>query len=38
MPFKSKKQRAFMFAQHPDIATRWVKKYGAKIRKKKSKK
>lgn len=33
MPFKSVKQRKFMFAKHPEIAKKWVKKYGAKIRK-----
>lgn len=38
MPFKSKKQRSYMFARHPEIAKKWLKKYGAKIRKKKSKK
>lgn len=31
MPFKSVKQRRYMFSQHPDIAKRWVKKYGSKI-------
>ena len=25
MPFKSKKQQAFMFAAHPKIAKRWAK-------------
>lgn len=25
MPFKSEKQRRFMYAQHPDIAERWTK-------------
>lgn len=25
MPFKSEKQRRFMYAQHPDIAARWTK-------------
>jgi hypothetical protein len=29
MPFKSKSQQRFMFAKRPDIARRWVKKYGA---------
>ncbi len=24
MPFKSKAQRAFLFAKHPDIAKRWA--------------
>jgi len=30
MPFKSAKQRRFMFAKHPKIARRWAKKYGKK--------
>jgi len=34
MPFKSKKQRKFMWAKHPRIARRWTKKYGGKIRRK----
>jgi len=25
MPFKSQKQRAFMYSQHPEIAKRWEK-------------
>lgn len=25
MPFKSEKQRRFMYAQHPEIAARWTK-------------
>ena len=25
MPFKSKKQRAFLYSQHPEIAERWAK-------------
>lgn len=29
MPFKSAKQRAFMFATHPNIAKKWTAKYGA---------
>lgn len=37
MPFKSEKQRVFMFSRHPDIAKRWVEKYGSKIKKKKEK-
>ena len=32
MPFRSKKQRAYMFAKHPRIARRWVKKYGKRIK------
>lgn len=38
MPFKSKKQRRFMFANHPKIAKRWAKKYGTKPQGKKGKK
>lgn len=36
-PFRSEAQRRFMYARHPEIAKRWTKKYGSKIRKKKSK-
>jgi len=35
MPFKSVKQRKFMYAKHPTIAKRWAKKYGTKVRRKK---
>ena len=28
MPFKSDAQRKFMYAQHPEIAKKWRKKYG----------
>ena len=39
MPFKSIKQRKYMWWAHPDIAKRWTKKYGSKVVKsKKSKK
>lgn len=31
MPFKSEKQRRFMWAKHPSIAKRWTKKYGSAI-------
>jgi hypothetical protein len=34
MPFRSAKQRRYMYAKHPKIAKRWSKKYGSKIRKK----
>jgi hypothetical protein len=30
MPFRSEKQRRFMFSQHPEIAKRWAKEYGSK--------
>ena len=33
MPFKSTKQRSYMYANHPEIARRWSKEYGSKPRK-----
>ena len=38
MPFKSVKQRKFMYAKHPEIAKRWAKKYGNKIKRSSKKK
>lgn len=35
MPYSSDKQRKFMHARHPDIAARWDKEYGGKVKKKK---
>jgi len=35
MPYKSAKQRAWMHINKPDIAKRWDKEYGSKIKKKK---
>jgi hypothetical protein len=35
MPYKSKKQRAWMHINEPEIAKKWDKKYGGKIKKKK---
>lgn len=32
MPFRSAKQRRYMFAKHPKIAKRWAKRYGTKPR------
>jgi hypothetical protein len=32
MPFKSARQRRYLFAKHPKIAKRWAKKYGTKPR------
>lgn len=29
MPFKSEKQRRYLFANHPKIARKWTKKYGS---------
>ena len=31
MPYKSKKQRAWMHIREPEIAKKWDKKYGGKI-------
>jgi hypothetical protein len=31
-PFRSARQRRFMWARHPKIAKRWTSKYGSKIR------
>lgn len=31
MPYKSKKQRAFMHIHHPEIAKRWDKETGGKV-------
>lgn len=36
MPFKSEKQRRYMWANEPEIARRWTDKYGSKPKKKKS--
>lgn len=29
MPFKSEKQRKYLWMKHPDIARRWTNKYGS---------
>jgi hypothetical protein len=34
MPFKSEKQRKYMWAKEPAIAKKWTAKYGSKPRKK----
>lgn len=31
MPFKSEKQKRFMYVNHPEIAKRWSKTYGSKV-------
>ena len=36
MPFKSEKQRRYLWRNHPEIAERWSKKYGSKPRRKKA--
>jgi len=38
MPYRSKKQRAFMHIHHPKLASRWDKRYGGKIVKKRKRK
>ena len=38
MPFKSEKQRRYLFKNEPAIAKQWTKKYGSKPIKKKGKK
>ena len=38
MPFRSEKQRKYLFAKKPTIAKKWSKKYGSKIIKKRKKK
>lgn len=35
MPFRSEKQRRYLWAKEPEVAKRWTKKYGSKIKKKK---
>ena len=34
MPFKSEKQRRFLWKKHPTIARDWTKKHGSKVVKK----
>ena len=34
MPFKSKAQRSFLYANYPKIAKNWTKKHGTTIQKK----
>ena len=38
MPFKSEKQRRFLYKNEPAVAKKWTKKYGSKIKPKKRKK
>ena len=37
MPFKSDRQKKWMFKNKPDLASKWEKKYGAKPQPKKKK-
>jgi hypothetical protein len=32
VPFRSEKQRRFLWLKHPDIAARWTREYGSKAR------
>lgn len=32
MPFKSEKQRKYLFANKPKLAQKWAKKYGTKTK------
>lgn len=36
MPYKSEKQRRYMHTRLPEIAKKWDKKYGGKIKKDKN--
>jgi len=38
MPFKSKKQRAYLFANEIELAKKWARKYGMGIKGKKKRK
>jgi hypothetical protein len=34
MPFRSEKQREWMWANKPEMARKWTDKYGAKVKRK----
>lgn len=34
MPFKSEKQRRYLWVKHPEIAKKWTREYGSKTLKK----
>tara|TARA_R110000751_G_scaffold43557_1_gene100411 strand:+ start:512 stop:634 length:123 start_codon:yes stop_codon:yes gene_type:complete len=38
MPFKSEKQRKYLWKNHPTIAKKWAAKYATKLKKIKKKK
>jgi len=38
MPFRSAKQRAWMYANKPEMAKKWAKEHGNKIKPKKKEK
>ena len=31
MPFRSRRQRAYLYARHPRLAQRWARRYGTRI-------
>ena len=35
MPFKSEKQRKFLYANEPKVAKAWTQRYGSRIKKEK---
>jgi hypothetical protein len=37
MPFKSKRQRGWMFRNKPALARKWARKYGTKIHRRRRK-
>ena len=34
MPFKSERQRRYLWRNHPEVAKKWADKYGSKTKKK----
>lgn len=38
MPFKSKKQRSYMYLKHPKLAKEWAEKYGNEVKEEPKKK
>jgi len=36
MPFKSERQRRYLYANKPTLAKRWTEKYGSEVQPKKS--
>lgn len=38
MPFRSEKQRRYLWSQKPEIAERWTREYGPKVQPSKKKK
>ena len=34
MPFRSEKQRKYLYANEPKVASKWSEKYGSKVKKK----